>query len=171
MSSVPFPADKSTITPGELEHAPPERPDAERSASSAASASLAGSLGATEETHAMLAVIGRGFAVDADDAARSDARELWARLAPAIAASAAATTPPAPAMYPSVPSAALMPMGSATPSPITAAARALRQLPPDQLLDLLLQRLRASLPAGATVPAAKGIQFQLVPVAPPQSAR
>jgi hypothetical protein len=170
MSSVSFPADNSTITPGEPELAPPERPETERSASSAASASLAVPLGAAEETHAMLAVIGRGFAVDADDAARSDARELWARLAPAIASAAAATSP-VPAMHPGVSTAALMPMGSATPSPITAAARALRQLPPEQLLDLLLQRRRASLPAGATVAAAKGIQFQLVPVAPPQRAR
>jgi hypothetical protein len=44
------------------------------------------------------------------------------------------------------------------------AARALRQLPPDQLLELVLQRLRAALPASTTVPMPKGIQFQLVPI-------
>jgi hypothetical protein len=47
----------------------------------------------------------------------------------------------------------------------------LRQLPPDQLLDLALQRLRAALPAGATVPPSKGIQFQLVPVTSPPGSR
>jgi hypothetical protein len=47
----------------------------------------------------------------------------------------------------------------------------LRQLPPDQLLDLALQRLRGALPAGATVPTPKGIQFQLVPVTPPPASR
>jgi hypothetical protein len=67
---------------------------------------------------------------------------------------------------------ATMPLMPAIPamavaaSPIAAAARALRQLPPEQLLELALQRLRAALPAGATVPTPKGIQFPLVPVAP-----
>jgi len=51
------------------------------------------------------------------------------------------------------------------------AARMLRQLPPDQLLDLALQRLRAALPAGATVPTPKAIQFQLVPITPPPGSR
>jgi hypothetical protein len=75
--------------------------------------------------------------------------------------------PATPAM--SLATMALMPANPAMPvpaSPIAAAARALRQLPPEQLLELALQRLRAALPAGATVQTPKGIQFPLVPVAP-----
>lgn len=68
-----------------------------------------------------------------------------------------------------MPAAQVMPTVPLPTSPLAMAARTLRQLPPDQLLDLALQRLRAALPAGATVSPPKGIQFQLVPVTPPGS--
>jgi hypothetical protein len=64
-----------------------------------------------------------------------------------------------------------MPMPQMQTSPIAMAARALRQMPPDQLLDLALTRLRAALPQDATVPTPKGVQFQLVPVTPPPGGR
>jgi hypothetical protein len=119
------------------------------------------------EAHAMLELIGRGLAPDADDAMRDAARDLWARFAHTFA-TAAPVTPAAPGIptAPAMPVAAVMPMVPLPSSPIAMAARTLRQLPPEQLLDLALQRLRAALPAGATVPTPKGIQFQLVPVTP-----
>jgi hypothetical protein len=116
------------------------------------------------ETQALLELIGRGLAPEADASTRDAARDLWARFAQTMA-TAAPVTPTAPVM----PAAPVMPMVPWPTSPIAMAARTLRQLPPDQLLDLVLQRLRASLPAGATVPTPKGIQFPLVPVAPPGS--
>ena len=142
------------------------------------------------DTHALLDLIGHGLAPEADDTTRDAARELWARFAQMIAAAApmmpaapapSAPMPAAPVMLaapaPAVPAPAA-PVMSAAPvmpaiplptSPIAMAARTLRQLSPDQLLELLLQRLRTALPAGATVPTPKGIQFQLVPVTPPGS--
>jgi hypothetical protein len=125
------------------------------------------------EMRAMLELVDRGLAPDADDATRAAARELWARCAQLIAA-AASTSPPATAASAPVASAPLpIPTGPTMApvplptSPIAMAARTLRQMSPDQLLELALQRLRAALPQGATVPAAKGIQFPLIPV-PPQ---
>ena len=132
------------------------------------------------ETHALVELICRGLAPEADESTRTAARDLWSRFAQSIATAAqpmpaAPVTSPAPMPLP----ASVMPLAPATPplttmptvllpaSPVAMAARALRQLPPDQLLDLALQRLRAVLPAGTTVPTPKGIQFQLVPVPPP----
>lgn len=125
------------------------------------------------EMQAMLELIGCGLAPEADDRTRSVARELWARFAQTIAA--AAPVMPSPPMNsgpvmppaPTMPGMPVMPTVPAPTSPIAMAARTLHQLPPEQLLDLALQRLRAALPAGTTVSAPKGIQFQLVPVTPP----
>ena len=140
------------------------------------------------ETHALVELIGCGLAPEADESTRTAARELWARFAQAIATAAppmptaqVASPTPMPLPTPVTLPALVMPLAPAVPplatiptvplptSPIAMAARALRQLPPDQLLDLVLQRLRAALPAGTTVPTPKGIQFQLVPVSPPSS--
>ena len=44
---------------------------------------------------------------------------------------------------------------------------ALRGVPPDQLLDLAITKLRAALPAGTVVPQAQPLKFHLVPVANP----
>jgi hypothetical protein len=136
------------------------------------------------EVHALLEFIGEGLAPNADPATRAAARELWTRFAQMIAAAApmpvtavAAVTPATPTLpvTPTPPVLPAMPVLSAIPavpiSPVAMATRALRQLPPDQLLELALQRLRAALPAGATVPMPKGIQFQLVPVTSPPRTR
>jgi hypothetical protein len=128
------------------------------------------------EAHALLELVGRGLAPDADESTRGAARELWERFGQLITTApvtpAAAMMPTAPGMsvapgmpaLPGMPAAPMMPTAPVMPTPIATAARALRQLPPDQLLELALQRLRAALPAGTTVPTPKGIQFQLVPI-------
>ena len=178
MSSVSIPAGDSIEDPGELALVPPEPPaplEPERAAPAATSESLAF---VDPDTRVMLELVGRGLASEADEATRASARELWAQLAQTLGSRSALAMPPAPMAFAStgrpIPMAASMTMTPTLPaptSPITSAARALRQLPPEQLLDLLLQRLRAALPAGATVPAPKGIQFQLVPVTPPSASK
>lgn len=69
--------------------------------------------------------------------------------------------------------AALDPSGQQPPPPqrasidtsqIAALVGALRGVPPDQLLDLAIAKLRAALPAEAPSPASKGITFHMVPV-------
>jgi hypothetical protein len=132
----------------------------------------------------MLELVGRGLAPDADDSTRGAARDLWARFGQLLtAAPAMPTTPMIPAARAP---AAVAPIAStlapvpgfpgafvpATPPPVPAMPTSamaqmvgvLRNMPADQLLELALQRLRAALPAGATVPTPRGIQFQLVPI-------
>lgn len=126
---------------------------------------------APADAPAILEILIRGLGPDADESARAAARELCAQAAQSLAAAApvarAASVPPAPSKLP----APTMPVAPLPTSPITMAAHALRQLPPDQLLDLLLQRLRAALPVGASVSTPKGIQFQLVPMTRPPGSR
>jgi hypothetical protein len=50
-----------------------------------------------------------------------------------------------------------------SPSPIATVVAALRGVPADQLLDLAIAKLRAALPAGADVPQAQPLKFQLIP--------
>ena len=49
-------------------------------------------------------------------------------------------------------------------STIAAAVGALRGVPPDKLLDLAIQRLRAALPAGVEVSAAQPLKFHIVSI-------
>ena len=128
------------------------------------------------DARALLDLIANALAPDADEATRAGARETLAQLAQPIATTApmmqaTSPMPAAPAMpvAPLVPATPAMPTVPPPSSPIAMAARALRALPPEQLLDIALQRLRAALPAGTTVAAPKGIQFQLVPAVPPPS--
>lgn len=51
-------------------------------------------------------------------------------------------------------------------SKIASAVAMLRGVPPDQLLDLAIARLRAALPAGVQVPPAQPLKFQLIPISP-----
>ncbi len=51
-------------------------------------------------------------------------------------------------------------------SPIQTIVATLRGVPPEQLLDLAIARLRAALPAGAEVAPVVPVKFQLLPVAP-----
>lgn len=136
------------------------------------------------DPHALVELIGRSLAPDADAATRAVACELWSRCAQVITATAtagaysAAVAPVAPSVPPAalvlcapgvvVPAAPALPMPPLAPptTPIAMAAQALRQMSPDQLLELALQRLRAALPPGATVATPRGIQFPLVPVPP-----
>lgn len=57
---------------------------------------------------------------------------------------------------------AVVPMSG---SQIAGMVSALRGVPPDQLLDLAIQRLRAALPAGVEVPRAQPLKFHIIPVA------
>ena len=52
----------------------------------------------------------------------------------------------------------------AQPSPIASIVGALRGVPPDQLLDLAIAKLRAALPPGAEVPAVTPLKFHIVPL-------
>jgi len=135
-------------------------------------ATVAGAVSA--ETEALLEILRRGLAPTADASAQAMARDVCARillaLSPLSPTPAAPFVPLAPGAAPTagfVPSVAVP-----TPtSPLAAMVGTLRNLPPDQLLDMAIQRLRAVLPAGATVAEPKGIQFQLVPVTPPGGKR
>ena len=49
-------------------------------------------------------------------------------------------------------------------NPLVAAVSMLRSMPPDQLLDLAIARLRAALPAGVTVDPVPPLRFTLLPV-------
>lgn len=125
----------------------------------------------------LLELVGQGLAPGADESTRAAARELWSRVAHLITAAppaqpVAPAPPPmpvGPGMPQSLPPGMPLPRPPATP--ITAAVRALQQMPADQVLELLLARLRAQLPTGATVPTPKGIQFQLVPLPTQATAR
>ena len=61
---------------------------------------------------------------------------------------------------PLVPSASSAPAGQA--SSVAALVSALRNVPPDQLLDMAIARLRAALPEGVTVPTVDPVKFQVI---------
>jgi hypothetical protein len=127
------------------------------------------------ETEALLEIIRRGLSPDADPVARANALDVCGRIvqafgppAPAPPLNLAPVAPIAP--VPTMPPPFVVPHAFPLPaptSPFAAAVGALRNMPPEQLFDLAIQRLRAALPQGAAVSEAKGIQFQLVPVIPP----
>jgi hypothetical protein len=50
------------------------------------------------------------------------------------------------------------------PAAVATLVASLGKLPPEQLLDLAIARLRAALPPGASVPAPTPLRFQLVPI-------
>ena len=62
---------------------------------------------------------------------------------------------------PGEPLAAAVPVG---PSQISSIVGALRGVPPDQLLDLAIAKLRAALPTGTEVPAVAPLKFHIVPI-------
>ncbi len=63
------------------------------------------------------------------------------------------------------------PSASAPPPPLAAMVGALRGMPPDQLIDLAIARLRAALPADEALPQVSPVRFQLVPVLATAQAR
>jgi hypothetical protein len=159
--------------PPDLQDAQPREVPAPPAASSHSAAPPPHPL-APPEVHALLETIGRALAPDADDGMRAQARELWTRCVSELTAGGApAHAQPLPPSGPSglpTPVAAPPHAGGtyAPPAmpPITAAVQAVKQMSPDQLLDIALQRLRASLPAGVNVAVPRGIQFNLVPIPP-----
>jgi hypothetical protein len=65
-----------------------------------------------------------------------------------------------------VPMAAAVQTPSEPAAPLHAAVAALRGLPPDQLLDLAIARLKAALPPGSEAPPVRRLNVPLVAVAP-----
>ena len=49
-------------------------------------------------------------------------------------------------------------------TPVHAVIAALRNVPPDQLLDLAIEKLKAALPQGATPSTAAFVRFPIVPI-------
>jgi hypothetical protein len=68
--------------------------------------------------------------------------------------------PAAKQLLPPSPAAPTMPNVQALASALVA----LRGVPPEQLLDLAITKLRAAVPAGVTVPATTPLKFQLIPI-------
>jgi hypothetical protein len=65
-------------------------------------------------------------------------------------------------------------MATATPintSQIAGIVGALRGVPPEQLLDLAIAKLRSALPADATVPPVTPLKFHILPIPPIGGAR
>jgi hypothetical protein len=93
-------------------------------------------------------------------------RKILAVLEAATDAEPGAATPAAPP--PSAPEpVSVMPPAPASridPAAVAALVGSLGKLPPEQLLDLAITRLRAALPAGASAPAPPPLRFHLVPV-------
>jgi hypothetical protein len=174
MSDLPTSQDNLPESAATIE--PPTTPAAATTAIEPAVTSPAPSLHASSapEMEAVLEIIRRGLAPDADAAARANALEVCGRIVqafgPPVAAPPVAVTPvPSIASIPATSPPFTMPQGfapAAPASPLAAAVGMLRNLPPEQLFDLAIQRLRAALPQGATIAEPKGIQFQLVPGGP-----
>jgi hypothetical protein len=128
------------------------------------------------DLRALVDLIRLGLAPAVDEATRARASAVWTELAATLAqaplgASSAASMPAAPSAPAAPMPAAPMPAVPPPSTPIALAARALRNMSPEQLLDLALQRLRAALPPGTTVANPRGIQFALVPVPEPSGKR
>jgi hypothetical protein len=94
----------------------------------------------------VLAALRASLASDASP----DARQAGAAACRAILAS----LDPAPSSAPSAPNV----------QALASALVALRGVPPEQLLDLAITKLRAAVPAGVAVPASTPLKFQLVPI-------
>lgn len=139
---------------------------------------------ATPEMDALLELVRRGLAPDADPTTRAAAREVCDRILHALgpapmppAASTAAFAPVAPASVPSSPPGFVpvpvipVPVPMPPTSPLAQMIGVLRNLPREQVVDMAIQRLRAALPKGVTITEPKGIQFPLVPIPPPGDKR
>ncbi|HEX4353462.1 MAG TPA: hypothetical protein VHZ95_11115 [Polyangiales bacterium] len=98
----------------------------------------------------VLAALRASLASDASP----DARKAGAAACRAILASLDPATLQPPSSAPSAPNA----------HALASALVALRGVPPEQLLDLAITKLRAAVPAGVTVPASTPLKFQLVPI-------
>lgn len=61
------------------------------------------------------------------------------------------------------PPVAPVPKVALDPAAIAQAVAALRGVPPDQLLDLAIAKLRAALPAGTEIAPVKGFNFSFLP--------
>jgi hypothetical protein len=88
------------------------------------------------------------------EAATDNAPEPAASSEPTAAPSSTAL--PAPAL--------VQPAAPVDPAAVATLIATIGKLPPEQLLDLAISRLRAALPPGASVPAPTPLRFQIVPL-------
>lgn len=98
--------------------------------------------------------------------ATDEARAAGANACRAILAALVATPGEPLAQPPPVAPANAVQSPIAAAPPIAAFVSALRGMPPEQLLDLAIERLRAALPKDATVPPVEPVRFQMIPIAP-----
>lgn len=91
--------------------------------------------------------------------ASDEARALGAQACRTILA--ALETPAGQELKPEI---APLPSMAVPASPLEAIVSALRGVPPDQLLDLAIARLKAALPPGADAPRISPLRVPLVPV-------
>ena len=107
---------------------------------------------------------------DADSVARCAGlvacREILSTLEASTAAPKAEPAPGAPPPSSPAPEsvAAQPPVPPIDTAAIATLVASLGKLPPEQLLDLAISRLRAALPQGTSVPAPSPLRFQLVPL-------
>jgi hypothetical protein len=99
---------------------------------------------------ALVEVVARGLAPDAEPAVREAAWQIWTRFSPMIGALVRS-----------------MPGGSAAPAPMIDPAAMPEMMPtarlsPEQLGDALIATLRARLPQGTALPPPRGFQIQMV---------
>ncbi|HEU0029886.1 MAG TPA: hypothetical protein VFQ53_04580 [Kofleriaceae bacterium] len=95
------------------------------------------------------------IAPDATDEARAEGATACRSILSALEAK-----PGEPLATPAVPAMATVP----SPEAVASIVGALRSVPPEQLLDLAIARLRAALPPGQAAPAVQPVKFQLVPI-------
>jgi hypothetical protein len=98
-------------------------------------------------------------------------REVLAKLEtatdgePPTPPNVAPASSPLPATPPPAPETSLAPAAPLIdPAAIATLVASIGKLPPEQLLDLAIARLRAALPQGASVSALAPVRFQLVPL-------
>jgi hypothetical protein len=101
---------------------------------------------------------------------------MGSQPASAIPTNAAPGEPNAPGATPNVtteapsapatagPTAQAAPRPRIDPAMVATVVASLGKLPPEQLLDLAIARLRAALPPGTTVPAPSPLRFQIIPL-------
>jgi hypothetical protein len=97
---------------------------------------------------ALVEIVARGLAPDADAAARDAAWQVWTRFSPLIIA-----------LTRSMPMPGAVPPG---PVPVGTEAIAAPRLTPVQIGDLLIEKLRSRLPPGTELPEQRGFNVRML---------
>jgi hypothetical protein len=116
---------------------------------------------ATAAPSSTAAVMPPSEATGAPSSAATAAPSSTAAMPPSEATGAPSSAPSAGHVAPPV----QMPAPGIDPAAVATLVASLGKLPPEQLLDLAIARLRAALPAGVSVPApSTPLRFQIVPI-------